>query len=746
MLPGGFYRLKFIAKIIIGAILSSISSQQIINAQVISDDTTRSQIEVENNLLIITGGTVVGENLFHSFKEFSVSTDAIAYFNNASTIENIFSRITGGSVSEINGLIRSNGNASLFLLNPAGIIFGEKAQLNIGGSFIATTADRLIFADGIIYSATVSNDTKPLLTINTPLGLQFQGNSGGISTNSGDRVTRSNLRLAPNNTLALIGGRVNLERLNAIAFDGNIEIASVAKGIVSLQFNSDRGWQLDYEDVSQFDRLALESTFIDTSGSQGFSRLTGKTIDLTVGSTIRNFTIADGNGGKIELLATEAISLDNSSLFTQVGVGFDPNILGKGGDLEITAPQVTFNNGSAVSAGTIGLGAGGNIRIQASELLQLSGGSNKIPSLLSTSTQGQGNGGQIDIHTGSLLVLDGSQIQAFAGEGSGGQISIEATKEIELSGTGTLRLFDPETANISFKTLNSGILASSGAENLPFELQPSGKSGNSIVTTPKLSISEGAEISVSNFGPANAGNIEINASQLNLTSVGKIVANTASGTGGSLKINSEYLILRDRGEISTTARRNGNGGNININTDNLVLLESSTIHADAQEGTGGNIAIDTRGFFIAADSGITASSNFGTDGIVEIVTPEVNSKLETYRIEPSPLAAEDRIATGCGLGANFIKNQFRYTGRGGLPPNPLEGTINNELISDLGFSEQFTADDRRLTSNSTFHLPSLSDNALSIQEANTWIVNDRGKIELVAPTINHVQLSLTACN
>ncbi len=702
------YRLK--ANAIVLAILSSIAPQQAIDAQIISDNTTGSQIDIENKIFTITGGTVVGENLFHSFEQFSISTGSTAYFNNALAIQNIFSRITGGSISKIDGLIRTNGNASLFLLNPAGIIFGANAQLNIGGSFIATTADRLIFEDGITYSAITNKKTKPLLTINTPLGLQFDGNLGAISTSSGTAPERSNLRLSPNNTLALIGGRINLERLNAIAFDGNIEIASIDRGTVSLQPNS-RGWQLGYRNVTEFDLLTLKNAFIDTSGSRGLSRLQGKTIDLAAGSTIRNFTIADGSGGKIELSATKAITLDNSSLFTQVGLGFDTTISGTGGDLAIKAPQVSFLNGSAVSAGTNGLGSGGDITIEASEFLQLSGGTNKIPSLLSTSTQGSGRGGQIEIRTGSLSIQDGSQIQAFAGEGQGGTISIEATKEIELSGTGTLRFFDPETANISFKTLNSGILASSGAENLPFELQPGGKSGNSIVKTPKLSISEAAEISVSNFGPENAGNIQIEATELNLASAGKIVANTASGTGGLISLTTKSLILRTGGEISTTALRNGDGGNINTTADNVVLLNSSQIRADAQQGTGGNIAIDTRGFFVAGDSAITASSNFGTDGVVEIVTPELNSKIETYRTEQSPLAAEERIATGCGLGQNFVKNQFRYIGRGGLPPNPLEGTSDRELLSDLGFPVEITADNQRVDRDFTVPQSSLPDNS-----------------------------------
>src|SRR5436190_9215147 len=110
-------------------------------------------------------GRTVGNNLFHSFARFNLEAGDVATFSGPANIQNILARVTGGSASSIDGTIRSTINgANFFLINPAGVIFGANAAVDVTGSFAVSTANYLKLANGARFVAALDADDSVLTT------------------------------------------------------------------------------------------------------------------------------------------------------------------------------------------------------------------------------------------------------------------------------------------------------------------------------------------------------------------------------------------------------------------------------------------------------------------------------------------------------------------------------------------------------------------------------------------------------
>ncbi|MEQ8964003.1 MAG: filamentous hemagglutinin N-terminal domain-containing protein, partial [Coleofasciculus sp. C2-GNP5-27] len=211
-----------------------------VQAQLIPDDT----LGTENSIVspqgardLIEGGAKRGSNLFHSFSEFNVNVDQRVYFANPDGIANILTRVTGDNRSNIFGTLGVDGNAHLFLLNPNGILFGNDAQLDVAGSFVASTADGIKLGNDGVFRATNPQDSQ-LLAIQPGVlfldalrqqqaEIRNQGNlsvgTGQTLTLAGDRVMSTGSLTAPGGTIQVLGEDVQLletARINVSSLTG----------------------------------------------------------------------------------------------------------------------------------------------------------------------------------------------------------------------------------------------------------------------------------------------------------------------------------------------------------------------------------------------------------------------------------------------------------------------------------------------------------------------------------------------
>ncbi len=349
-------------------------------AQIIPDATlpTNSIVPPNCTNCVITGGTTRGAVLFHSFREFSVPTGGVARFNNALSIESILARVTGRNPSTIDGQLRTNGRASLFLLNPNGIVFGPNARLALGGSFLATTANSFQFPDGSEFSATNPAPPPPLLTVNVPVGLQFGANPAPIAAQGLLGLAPS--PTVPRKTLALVVGDLNLTGGAIQVGAGQVELGAVG-GLSWVGVSpSAHGIALNYDGVANFQDIRLTNRAqVGVSGVGGGIAIAARNLTIQDGARLVSITTGSGAGGAIQVRATESVELsgtalsptsDNPNTIIRSGIftstrDNNTSLNGAAGDITIAAPRLTISGGAQISSVTGGSGATGTITINA---------------------------------------------------------------------------------------------------------------------------------------------------------------------------------------------------------------------------------------------------------------------------------------------------------------------------------------------------------------------------------------------
>ncbi|MEI2581882.1 filamentous hemagglutinin N-terminal domain-containing protein [Scytonema sp. PRP1] len=559
---------------------------QPIAAQVIPDNTLprAEQTQVTGNPNFqIDGGARRGGNLFHSFEQFSVPTGGSAFFNNAADVQNILTRVTGGSISNIDGLIRANGTANLFLLNPNGILFGPNASLNIGGSFVATTANALGFPNGEVFSSDAKSPLpSQLLTVNpnalffnqlTPQPIIVQSRFNEMVFNQSS-FNATGLHVPPGQNLLLVGGAIQLDT-------GEPFIPTSPPGRPILKFYSP-DIQLDVQPDGGW--LISPGSYVELGAVGGVGRVGLSTASpdwqLTIPNGVPRADVSFSNGSGIDVRGASgsirmlAQNIDIKRSLLRMGIPNDsrlPNT--QTGDLDLNATGSITISQSALENRLLGVGTLGSVNLSAGDRVSLDHTDvyNSVPT-------GIGNAGDINITTGSLSLINGAQlVSGTAGQGNGGSININARDTVSFD---ISRIYN--------------VVNSTGV----------GNAGEINITTGSLFV-RGAGLTSYSTGQGNASTVNINArdtvSFFDGASVLTIVPSTGGGNAGEINITTGSFSLTG-GQMSTWGPVLGNSANININARDTVSLTqkavlSSTARAPKDSGSvnikaGDSVSID----------------------------------------------------------------------------------------------------------------------------------------------------------
>jgi len=398
-----------------------------------NNDGTGTTVNTEGANIKIEGGSLSedGANLFHSFEQFGLSESQIADFMSNPNIRNILGRINGGDPSVINGLIQvTGGNSNLLLMNPAGIIFGESAQLNVPADFTATTATGIGFENNLWFNAVGENNYQTL--VGTPNTFAFD------TVNAGAIVNGADLNLAEGKNLTFVGGNViNTGEIQAEG--GNVTLSAVPGSstvkisqpghVLSLEIEPPRDNAGNILPFTPQDLPSLLTSSGDVNAGLTANNDGSVTINETATSFIPEAAMAistgeinvsgftggtvDLTGNKVGLLSGE-INAQGTDAGGQVRVGGDY----QGGDALPPATQTIVDQGSNIAVDATDTGNGGQVVVWSDSLTRFTG------NITARGGENAGDGGLVEVSGKDLLLFTGT-VDAGATSGEAGDLLLD---------------------------------------------------------------------------------------------------------------------------------------------------------------------------------------------------------------------------------------------------------------------------------------------------------------------------------
>ncbi|MGE0085576.1 MAG: filamentous hemagglutinin N-terminal domain-containing protein [Desulfococcaceae bacterium] len=586
-------------------------------------------------------GKTAGQNLFHSFQKFSVFTGESATFTGPDSIENVISRVTGGEISTIDGLLRSQvGHADFFFINPSGVVFGPNAKVDVPAAFHVSTADELRFADGNVFSA--SNPNASTLTAANPESFGYLSPQPASIILNGSR-----LEFAPESKVSFTGGDVSIsgtadQKAELVSEGGEIRITAmgVQTGQVPVSGKAD---------TEMKGKLTLESAAVEASGNGGgyiliqageaetentgmaanntgskdadggIDLLINGNLTLTQETFVQSGALGEGDSGGIRITADGFLHLKNGS---EIAVYTES--AGNSGNLDIRAGNMQTEDSIFLSAAlSDAKGNAGNISIQTNDLI-LKGSNDQLTGILNQSQYGSfDDAGTVEVRADGLLeICNGAEISGGTfSEGNAGSVKIQAG-EIRIDGQGS--------------DLLTGISCSAEPES-------AGNAGTVEVTADGLlEMIKGAQILSSTFSEGNAGSVKIRAGVIRIdgqgadlfTGISSSAEPESGGDAGIVEVTADGLLEMINGaEISSNTFSQGSAGGVTVRageiridghgSDEFTGIASSA--NSGSEGDAGTVDVTVEGLLEMINGAEISSSTFsqGSAGSVKIQSGEI---------------------------------------------------------------------------------------------------------------------------
>ncbi len=594
-------------------------------------------------------GQTVGNNLFHTFERFNLNQGEIAQFSGHDSIQNIITRVVGGEASFINGTIRSTiPNADFYFLNPHGIVFDQQAQLDLTGSFYASTADYIKFADGGEYHARFPK--RDILSVAPIASFGFLQDTAATL-----QVVDAQLTVAPTKTLALVGGDIYLNSTIAASYDESSQhqfaheliapsgqIILDSRGQIELNhFGVDSSGPFGGQITIRAEDLILNSSRIS---SHTFTELNGQVIDIEVDNLVLHDadilanTYASGKGSDIHLRVAQ--DLTATRVDRPMGVEFGATIRGgshvstltvadgASGNMTIQANNIYLNQAD-IGTTTFGSGQSGNLHLQVTDTLQAISGlslpdANTVPAVSGafTLTADSGNSGDLDVQAKNIILDEGAIISVTSiATGLGGAVSVEADN-ITLTGQEALFGIPTSIASISMGTARTSSLS---------------------VIAKRINLIDGGVITTNTFfsGEANTLSVYVSDTLLisgvaaipyqmldfpafpypsNITSASANPVDNG-GQASNLFVQAKHIILNAGGTIGSMTYGSGDAGQTTVVADTIAIsgwqdngllyrsgINSSSYNSESYAGCAGKITVTANQINIDDGGAINAST------------------------------------------------------------------------------------------------------------------------------------------